>query len=347
MRWLGLLVLLFAPLQADAAFESEDLPGLCMAKDYDHDYLQASYCLIWASSTKDETEQATAFRERGKALYRAGHFELAIHNLTKTLMIIRDDPESLVYRGSSLVEDNKWRDALRDFDRVADLDQRDGPGRLMKTEALKEMRGSSKALDYLLAGPEIQWFQSDLVFMRAELNSDVGRHLDAARDYGHLIRSDPEEFGHFFSRAVSWRAAGRHEEAIADLKKVLELTDEYDVIFDLLAEQYSVAPDGVRDLDVALDYARQLEDRAGDRPSTHNRLAQVFAHRGEVERALEAYEDMIDLGQGSEYLLRDELVAQGFAAEDLDPDNAAAMRTALRACAETNCILLNNFEDVE
>jgi len=56
----------------------------------------------------------------------------------------------------------------------------------------------------------------------------MGRHEEALADFNRAIELDPENGWAIVSRGETYRSMGRHEEALADFNRAIELDPEYD-----------------------------------------------------------------------------------------------------------------------
>ncbi|WP_405584114.1 hypothetical protein [Streptomyces sp. NBC_01092] len=229
------------------------LPGLPSPIDH-----EASHG--WGAEL-DPATAARAYRTRAVARDLAGDPRGAVHDLSRALDLVPDDPRSLALRGEYFRVLAYFGDALRDLDRALELNPADafarasrGATRLSRHELDEALADLDRAvglkpdypwalvrrarvhralgnqdhqladLDRAVAGdPDWAWVRCE----RGDALRVAGRDEDALADYDHALALEPGYGSARASRGASLANLGRHEEALADLNQVLEARPTY------------------------------------------------------------------------------------------------------------------------
>jgi tetratricopeptide (TPR) repeat protein len=100
--------------------------------------------------------------------------------------------------------------------------QERGRDRYLKNDYDGAIADESKAIEYL--GPSIGYMNARTPYLiRGYAKSKKGELVDAVNDYDASIREDDAFAEAYFARAKARQQQGKHDEALADLRRAIDL----------------------------------------------------------------------------------------------------------------------------
>jgi tetratricopeptide (TPR) repeat protein len=329
------------------AFEESELRKMCPSRS-PVGLERAGYCLLLAEMAQDDATKVMAYRERGIALAIEGFFKLAVHNLTKGLMIQPDDLVSLQYRAFSNVKSNQFTDAWVDVQVYREKDDLEDLGVYAAAAVARNNDGVEAGLAELdrqfskFEAP-FRFFYQESLTLHATMLIEAGRQDAGFRILDELV--DRDKYNTFRPlRAAAHRKAGNYREAIDDFE-VLRKDSRVEHAERALAQLYSEAPTGIRDLGKAHEAAMNALDKNGADMSDIVRLARIQSLRGQHDEATRTYWSILVLYPDFFDHVRDRLVSFGFAEADLKRTDNVGIADALMACSNASCLLFDLVEE--
>jgi tetratricopeptide (TPR) repeat protein len=224
---------------------------------------------------------------------------------------------------ASLLEDPKERAFYSVFNRngLALIETREGN----IDEALSLLNHGMERLDRELGLGEKTWHRLGLLYNRAQVNTMSGRHEAALADYAKVIELDDAHADHYFNRGNILRKLGRPQEAIGDYTRALELEPPF-------PEAYYNRGDALLDLGEP-DSARADFERAivldPEHVDAHVNLAGILADLGDTDGAAATVDAGLALAPDHALLLclRGRLFAETGAVEAAREVLEAALRS--------------------
>lgn len=149
----------------------------------------------------------------------------AINTLSNALMRHENNAQLYAVRGSLYLEQGQVSDALRDLEAALRLNPTDASALTNRAQAYRGFGRMNEALADLDRAVELD---PDLIaarFNRGAMLYEKDEMGKALTDFNHCIAVDPHAPGPYFNRAAVYDAMGKRLEAVADLERFMELTD--------------------------------------------------------------------------------------------------------------------------
>jgi tetratricopeptide (TPR) repeat protein len=135
-----------------------------------------------------------------------------------------------VARGIAYDQIKDWDKALADLDKAVALDPKDETA-IFNHGVVNEHRGDGemaikdydKALSLKPRDAEAHFSRGNVYYDSEDLDS-------ALKDYDAAVKLDPKHAGAMLGRGLTYEQLGKKENAVADLKKVMEMSEDEDIL---------------------------------------------------------------------------------------------------------------------
>ena len=175
--------------------------------------------LYWRSLNP---EAARLARGSGVAMLRAARYEEAVTNFTRAIDLETNDAETYRLRGQARLALFDLDAALSDFTEVCKLRPTEAGAFIERGGVLFKLRQSEKALADAATAIQLNPNHSPAYELRGQLLRDQGKFTEALEEFSRAIQYTPN-LGYYIERAQTYQALDRHDLAIADLDKAIEL----------------------------------------------------------------------------------------------------------------------------
>ncbi|MGW7300863.1 tetratricopeptide repeat protein [Streptomyces sp. NPDC054829] len=171
-------------------------------------------------------DTAWIIAERAETHRLAGHHEQALTAYDRALALDPTDADALTGRAVCRHVLGQYDEALADFNRSYAID--DSLFTLVRRARLRYTRGepAQADADFDLAAaraPDVAWIASE----RGDHYRLTGRHEEAVAELGRAIELNPDYPSALASRGAALGELGRPEEALADLDRAITLEPDY------------------------------------------------------------------------------------------------------------------------
>jgi tetratricopeptide (TPR) repeat protein len=262
----------------------------------------------WLLSSGELAETSVPFVliKRAAARIAKQQWDEALRDLDQAIRVNPNLPEAHAHQGRVFYERQQWARAIASFDAAIGLEP---------TPVVHRLRGISR----------LRTGQAD----RAIEDLDQAIRLNAEDGYAHYYRGEARH------------GLGQLEASIRDYEQAVRLLPTDPRPANDLAWLRATAKDQrLQDIEAALRLARQ-SIAIRKIPANLDTLGAVFARRGELEKALVAYKDAMELGGESRVrLYQNDLKRRGFYNGPIDGATSRALEQAMTACLRARCIPL-------
>jgi len=194
---------------------------------------------------------------QGIACRELRYWDNALATFSKALALRPDDPDAWLNRGRAYVEKGMLRDGLADLNKSISLD------------------GKS----------------AEAFYHRGRAYAGSGALADAAKDFTAAVRLSPEAIAPYIARAEVLSRGGQWEAAARDAYTAITLGSRDTRPF-LTGCQASIA---LGDFEALGQYAAGGTEIDPGNPEFHRFAGRSFREKGELDRALEAYDQAVKL----------------------------------------------------
>ncbi|HEY4388486.1 MAG TPA: tetratricopeptide repeat protein [Ktedonobacteraceae bacterium] len=157
-----------------------------------------------------------------------GRYEEALRDFDRVIMLDERDAWALASRGQVYRAMKRYGEALRDFDRAIMLDEKYAWAMAQRGQVYQAMERYGEALrDFdraIVLNEKWNW----VIAQRGRSYRLMGRYEEALRDFDRAIALDEKYFWAMAQRGQVYRAMKRYEEALADFDRVIALNKHSD-----------------------------------------------------------------------------------------------------------------------
>lgn len=207
------------------AFRGLALVGVRRFEEAVADYTQA--LRLFPGNNQNIQNIAVVHRNRGNAFTNLGRPQEAINDFTLAIRLNPNYTDAYYQRGFLRSENNQVREAIADFNRVIELDsnhlgayaQRGLAHSFFLGDQLTATQDFLRVIQLTPRSAEDHW-------NRGAAHFSLGNHSQAIADFSQAIVDSPGYVRAYSSRAAVLYLQGEEQGALADLQKVLSLSQE-------------------------------------------------------------------------------------------------------------------------
>ena len=157
--------------------------------------------------------------------YKAGRFAEAQTEYEK-LLALRPDLATTIHQqmGFSLIQQNKYSEAIEHLQKVLDADPTNAPIRVVAAQAALTGGLTDRGLELLKGLDESAIKTPDVLFNVGVALINANRPEEAITYFGKSVVLDPAYADGYFRRGLAYLQLGKTPEAKADLQKFVELS---------------------------------------------------------------------------------------------------------------------------
>ena len=217
------------------------------------------------------------------------------------------NPLILLQRGKLFAEMKDYDAAMRDIDLTlrlsGDLPELEINAYATKITILCRQEKFAEALTGLQKLPPVKRNNLSYKLMTVQVYAMAKSNEAALKLLDEMLADQPEHKGLKRFRGDMLLGLGRHEEAIAVYKELLESGDEDDGVYNNLSWVLATSPDdSLRDGKLALEYAlKSCELTHYKKPHILSTLASAYAELGDFDNAIKWIEQGIELAEKTGY----------------------------------------------
>ena len=217
------------------------------------------------------------------------------------------NPLILLQRGKLFAEMKNYDAAMRDIDTslrlTADTPELESSAYSAKITVLCQQEKFAEALAGLQKLPVAKRNSMPYKLMAVQVYAMAKSNGPALKILDEMLKEQPEHKGLIRFRGDMLLGLGRHEEAIAVYKELLESGDDDDGVYNNLAWVLATSPDdSLRDGKLALEYAlKSCELTHYKKPHILSTLASAYAELGDFDNAVKWSEQSVVLAEKIEY----------------------------------------------
>ena len=256
------------------------------------------------SATELLPESPIPYQNRGEILREQGDFDGAVKEFSKVLELQPGVMLTLIQRAEAYLNGGAARLALTDIELILEK-QTNLPRQTMvaahriRAEALSKLGRLQEAIVEMeeLAKVISDNPEPDL-YMQLGLYYLANRQPEKAIDaYSGVLDLEEKNFDALRSRGDSYLNLGKHEEAIADFEKALELQGDDFSLLNNFAWVLATSPeDELRDGEKAIELAtKACELSKYEKPHVLSTLAAAYAESGNFEKAIEWSQKSVEM----------------------------------------------------
>jgi tetratricopeptide (TPR) repeat protein len=176
----------------------------------------------------DTQSKVILFERRGYAMGGLGKYREALDNFNRAIELDDKMAQAIAMRGQTLHELGKNEEALADFDRAIELDEKMDWAIAMRGQILRELGRYEEALADFDRAIELDEKMDWAIASRGQILRELGRYEEALTDFNRAIELDEKMDWAIASRGRTLRALGRYEEALIDFDRAIELDEKMD-----------------------------------------------------------------------------------------------------------------------
>jgi len=217
------------------------------------------------------------------------------------------NPLILLQRGKLFAEMKNYDAAMRDIDTTlrlsADMPELETSAYSAKITVLCQQDKFAEALTGLQKLPAAKRNSMPYKLMAVQVYATAKSNGPALEILDEMLKDHPDHKGLKRFRGDMLLGLGRHEEAIAVYKGLLESGDDDDGVYNNLSWVLATSPDdSLRDGKLALEYAlKSCELTHYKKPHILSTLASAYAELGDFDNAVKWIEKGVELAEQIEY----------------------------------------------
>lgn len=154
-----------------------------------------------------------------------GRMALAIETLTQALASQGEHFRLLAVRSSLLLESGQLSNALKDMNAALKLAPNEAGLLVNRAEVYRQFGRLDEAMADLDNAIAVNDTMVAAYFNRGTLHYQNGAHQLALKDFSRCIEINPHAAGPYFNRAAVLDVLGQQEQAIADIRHFMDLTE--------------------------------------------------------------------------------------------------------------------------
>jgi tetratricopeptide (TPR) repeat protein len=166
---------------------------------------------------------AQAHGNRGIALGEVGRYEEALKEFERAAQLDPGAAWAHANRGSALETLGRYEEALAAYDRTTQLAPSEAIGHWGRGHVLGELGRYEEALAAFDRATQLASGEADLHNARGQALNSLGRHGEALAAHDRAIELDPRHASAHYNRGVALDRLGRYEEALAAYGRAVEL----------------------------------------------------------------------------------------------------------------------------
>ena len=220
--------------QAARETGSEELQSISQAftslyQAYDEnlsEILVVQTAILAHESDLDKSGQATIYLLRGQAHRMMGKFPEALADYDRAVELDERTAEALSDRGVTFMLMDKFPEALADYNRAVELDEKNPWLRIRRGNLYAQMDKFPEALaDYNRAIELDERNTTGPLISRAMLYAEMGKFSEALADYNRAVELDETNVRPLTNRGRFYAEMGKFPEALADYNRAVELDE--------------------------------------------------------------------------------------------------------------------------
>ena len=197
----------------------------------------------------------------------------------------------ILIRGYAYIELNEYEQAIKDFNKVIELNPNyaeDYYGRGYAYAELNEYERAIEDYDRTIAlNPKF----AEAYYNRGLAYAELNEYKRAIEDYGKAIALNPDDAGAYNNRGLAYAELKEHERAIEDYDRAIELNPDDAAAYNNRGNAYAKLNKYERAIK---DYSRAIELNLDDAVAYNDRGV-AYAELNQPERAIEDYGKAIEL----------------------------------------------------
>jgi tetratricopeptide (TPR) repeat protein len=223
-------------------------------------------------------------------------------------------------RGNAYGKIGDYHEALKDFNKVIELNDRDADAYYNRGLTHKKLSQLDNALIDYSTAIELKPDYAKAYNNRGTIHGEQGHFNHAITDFDRAIDLAADNASAYFNRGLAFYSVGNYQRAISDLEQAIKLDPAYAKAFEHLAWLRATCPDeNLRDGQIAVTLAKKarfLTPKADSR--IYDIMAAAYATSGNYENARQYQQLAIESAksQSSTRLKKLDLYQRGEAFED-------------------------------
>ena len=169
-----------------------------------------------------------AYYNRGWAYRNAGDYKRALRDFNRVLELNRRFADGHYSRAVVHQDLGQRNETIKDLDRYVELKKKKWSAHYGRALMLRRLKQYDRALADLRAAEKLKPTEQKIIVMRALVLSDQGDHAAATSTIAPVIVAKPNNADALHARAVILFRRERLDEAEADVKKALKIRKSFD-----------------------------------------------------------------------------------------------------------------------
>ena len=208
---------------------------------------------------------------RGYAYIELNEYEQAIKDFNKVIELNPNYAEAYYGRGYAYAELNEYERAIKDYDKAIALNPDDAKAYNNRGYAYANLNEHERAIEDFSEAIALNPNFAEAYINRGNAYAKLNEHERAIEDYGKAIELNPNYAAAYINRGVAYAKLNEHERALEDFSKAIALNPAF-------AEAYS-------NRGIAYSEIRRYEGSARDL----KKAGILFLHSGREEDAVKAF----------------------------------------------------------
>jgi len=230
---------------------------------------------LWDDAIRQDQSSAMTYYNRGTYLMNEKKYKEALDDFNKTIELNNRYANAYFNRGKVLLDNNRLDEAMSDFNKVIELKPLNADAYYSRGVIYFNRKNYEASIKEYTKAIELKPDFSDAFYTRANSLRELKRNEEALKDYNKSIELKPAYALSWFNRAVLFMNEKKNEEAIKDFNKAIEVDPLYANAY---VNRGNVFNDEKKYEEAIKDYTKAIELRPD--------LAAAYFNRGQAENSL-------------------------------------------------------------
>lgn len=235
--------------------------------------------------------EASAYNNRGMALYSLGRYEPAIQDYSKAIELKPDEASGYGNRGLAYFYLGNYEAAIKDYDKALELSPNNAMVYNDRGAAYNHLDQYERAIQDYSKSIELEPNQAIAYDNRGSTYYAIRQYELAISDFNMAIEIDPDRADTYNKRGLARSNLGRDEEAIKDFDLAIELNPDHAAAYHNRGVSYWRLKQTKRALE---DYNKAIALNL-DLAVAYNNRGLAYANLGDFNRAIQDYDKALTM----------------------------------------------------